>query len=138
MAYAFLNGVLRKKIWSFDAGAHDFQISVILCKSSMLPVKNKTGRDFLFRLATGLSKTFAALVLGQGPFHAANALPIASQTTGAIGAIATAAMVGVMHLILITLYEDYRQPAETLSSQPASRQFAGWEGGQAQRAPAPA
>lgn len=63
----------------------------------MLPAKTKTGRHFLFRFATGLLKTFAALVLVQVPFHAANALPIASQTTGATGAIATAVMVGVMH-----------------------------------------
>jgi hypothetical protein len=79
--------------------------------------QNKNGRHSLFRFATGLAKTFAALVLGQMLFHAANALPIASQTTRATGATATAAMVKVVHLILITLWEDYRQLGEKLSSR---------------------
>jgi hypothetical protein len=78
--------------------------------------KSKTGRDFLFQIRDRLSKTFAALVLGQVPFHAANAFPIAAQTTGATDAITTAAMVGIKHLILTTLWEDYRQLPEALSS----------------------
>ncbi len=64
--------------------------------------KNKTGRHFLFRFATGSLKTLAAFVLGQVPFHAADDLPIASPTTGAMATVVT---VGVIHMILTNSVE---------------------------------